>query len=191
MNIEDVDCAGLVPGELFPPHMVLLELEASSLGWPPKGGVRGVVYLVAGRQRWKIGVAYDMDRRLKQLECGAGIGLHLVAAVPCDAPEAAEGVALQLVQGCRCRGEWFRPKAADKRRVLEWFNDLASDERERLETQLSVAYRQLALLRQRVITLAREADLAEATVHAVTKRLDRLPADESADGEQEAATDEA
>lgn len=81
--------------------------------------VRRFVYLIAGENRVKVGVSYDVEDRLKHLQCASGVTLRLVDKWPHFDAIKVEREVHKRLQPYRQRGEWFAIEQESVRKIIE------------------------------------------------------------------------
>ena len=66
-----------------------------------------ILYLIECQDFYKIGVAYDFQRRLAELSTGNPFELNVAAVYAYDNAQVVEGALHQRFSSSRVRGEWF------------------------------------------------------------------------------------
>lgn len=77
----------------------------------------GNVYLLKCEQYYKIGIAKDVDKRIRQMQGGNPFELKLVHAFRSRDPHGDEALLHAYFRGGRIRGEWFRLDVRDVERI--------------------------------------------------------------------------
>jgi hypothetical protein len=67
-----------------------------------------VVYVVQAGEFFKIGVATDVQVRIREMQTGCPLEITLVASVPCRNPYVSESIVHRHLAEYRVRGEWFK-----------------------------------------------------------------------------------
>lgn len=68
---------------------------------------RSQLYVIEAGDFVKIGVAFNVVKRLNEMQVGCPYKLQLLAWVDCEDAYAAESAVHRHLQGCHYRGEWF------------------------------------------------------------------------------------
>lgn len=85
----------------------------------------GFVYFIAMGNKTKIGKANDVAKRLKSLQTGTPVELHLMASIPASDPLALESKIHDQLKHYRINGEWFAiPNSVLRKTIIEtWSNE--------------------------------------------------------------------
>lgn len=69
----------------------------------------GYVYIVGNRtaRMYKVGIAKDVNARLRQIQTGSPFKLSIISAAECENPRDIEKRAHALLKDFRVQGEWF------------------------------------------------------------------------------------